>query len=314
MMIAPVRHRAAVLADDRFADLLLASFDQRWEKYRRELKRCQKKCSEKAVHDLRVATRRLISTIDVISSAVDDNRLVKFRQVLRKRFKESGPLRDVQVHLLRLEKVRDTYPELEQFYTLLLLRERRLLKNIERQMQKARIGLLEQRVREVRALLPRLLEGGETRSAVKAAAIGTVAAGFLRSASLLRRVDPADSRTIHRLRISFKKFRYGVEALQHVLPGVTIPMLKAMNRYQVRMGDIQDLEVFSASFRRYLSKVKRVERINFLPFQQELARGHHALVQEFLAGAGELNGFWTLRGSANDAQKMSASIHKASLN
>jgi len=296
MMLMAFQHDVASSEERAFVDMLLTSFDQRWEKYRRELRRCQRKCSEKAVHDLRVATRRLVSSIDIISIAVDDDRLDKLRQMLRKRFKESGPLRDVQIQLLRLEKVRDKYPELEQFYTLLLLREQRLLKSLDREIRRVRVGTIEQQVREVRTRLPQQLEG---RGAVaRTAATGAAAAAFLKAVVLLTKVDPMDPRTVHRLRISFKKFRYIVESLQHVLPGITHALLKAMNQYQVRMGVIQDYEVLSASFRGYLSKVRKGSRINFLPFQQELVREKQGLLKSFLESAGDLHAFWTMQNPA----------------
>jgi CHAD domain-containing protein len=114
--------------------------------------------------------------------------------------------------------------------------------------------------------------------------------------------------------VSFKRFRYGTEALQHVLPGIAPSMLKAMDRYQLRMGVIQDLEVFTAAFRRYLSRVRRGMHINLLPFQQELAREHQTRVREFLAGAGELNSFWTLAKQTERRHKQTSSLHQPSLN
>ncbi len=296
MMFMSPGHSVPESGDSGFTGLILASFDQRWEKYRRELRRCQRKCSETAVHDLRVATRRLISTIEIISIAVDDPRLGKLRQALRRRFKESGPLRDVQVQLLRLEKVRDRYPELEQFYTLLLLREQRLLKSLDREIRAVRVGTLEQQVREVRTILPRQFE--EKGAVARTAATGAAAASFLKTVALLGKVDPDDPRTIHRLRIAFKKFRYVTESLQTVLHGITPALLKEMNQYQVRMGVIQDLEVFASSFRRYLSRVRKGSQINFLPFQQDLVRERQELVKDFLGGAGELHGFWIVRDPA----------------
>ncbi len=240
--------------------------------------------------------------------AVEDNRLGKLRQALRKRFRESGALRDVQVQLVRLEKVRDKYPELEQFYTLLLLREKRMLKNLEKEARKVRIGTIDQQVRESRIHLLRSLE--EQSAVAKTAVTGAAAASFLRTVALLGKVDPEDPDTIHNLRISFKKLRYIVESLQHVLPGISPALLKAMNQYQLRMGLIQDLEVFSETFRRYLTKVRKGSRINFLPFQQELTRERQVLVAGFLEHAGEVHEFWTMKDSSGHRKTPSSSIQQ----
>ncbi len=46
--------------------LLLEAIDQRWEKYREQIKTCRREFSEEAVHDLRVAARRLLALVDLI--------------------------------------------------------------------------------------------------------------------------------------------------------------------------------------------------------------------------------------------------------
>ena len=59
---SPARRRSRRQLD--LQALLVQAVDERWQTYRRELKRCQKHYSEEAVHDLRVATRRLISVLE----------------------------------------------------------------------------------------------------------------------------------------------------------------------------------------------------------------------------------------------------------
>ena len=46
-------------------DLLLTALTQRYEKYLAERKRCKDEFSEEAVHDLRVAGRRLLALIEL---------------------------------------------------------------------------------------------------------------------------------------------------------------------------------------------------------------------------------------------------------
>ena len=92
-------------SSNKLHKVIVGSLDQRWRKHLAELKRCQKKCSEKAVHDLRVATRRLISMLDLIKTIHSDARLTKMRRELRKRLKMFGELRDVQVQALYVKKM-----------------------------------------------------------------------------------------------------------------------------------------------------------------------------------------------------------------
>ncbi|CAN5610052.1 hypothetical protein BH09PLA1_BH09PLA1_24810 [soil metagenome] len=63
-----------------------------------------------AIHDARVATRRLKAALDLLESAIDHRRLRPFARTLRKLRKRLGPLRDLDVmgdHLRELKKEAD---------------------------------------------------------------------------------------------------------------------------------------------------------------------------------------------------------------
>jgi CHAD domain-containing protein len=70
---------------------MLDSLHDRWQSFRAELKRCRKKASEGAVHDLRVATRRLISTLDLVARVHPEADLRKARRALKKQLDLFGP-------------------------------------------------------------------------------------------------------------------------------------------------------------------------------------------------------------------------------
>ena len=272
--------------------LLVRSLEERWARYTSELQRCQTRCSERAVHDLRVASRRLISTIDAIMTVTEDEGLKKVRQTLRKRFKMLGALRDLQVQRKRLEAMRPDYPELEAFLAVLLLREKRLLKRIDAQLRKVRVGPMGVRIGRSTGGLGTLLKNSSVERAARSAVIGAVAASFSRAVDLRCRVDPAHTATIHRLRLAFKRFRYQVEALQPLLIGMSERRLKAMNTYQVKMGNIQDNEVLSASLNTYALRRRKPSRENLLRVHQELSRQHEELVALFMQSVDDLYTFW----------------------
>jgi hypothetical protein len=54
-------HLPGMALDDPL-ELLTGALQAQWKRYRKKLKRCQQKFSEKAVHDSRVETRRLLAT------------------------------------------------------------------------------------------------------------------------------------------------------------------------------------------------------------------------------------------------------------
>ena len=59
-----------------------------------------------------------------------------------------------------------------------------------------------------------------------------------------------NTKTIHQMRVAFKRFRYMSELLQTMLPRLTKKHLRRMQEYQSMMGDIQDME----------SSARRVEK------------------------------------------------------
>ena len=76
------------------------SLKKQWKRYRKELKRCQRKFSEKAVHQSRVETRRLLSIVELLDPFTPDGRLDKIRACLKRHLDTFDDLRDTHVQLL----------------------------------------------------------------------------------------------------------------------------------------------------------------------------------------------------------------------
>src|SRR5919108_6094547 len=123
-----------------FQALILDSLHDRWRTFRSELKRCQKQYSEEAVHDLRVATRRLISTLDLADCIRPKTKLREARRALKKQLDTFGPLRDVQVQLLAIGKMLPSFPELQEFYDSLMRRERKLVQRLSVDLKGIKTG------------------------------------------------------------------------------------------------------------------------------------------------------------------------------
>jgi len=272
--------------------LLAESLDARWRKYRKELKRCRKKCAEKTVHDLRVASRRLVSTLDMLRLVLPDKRLKVMRQALKKQLNLFGPLRDVQVQILDVQKMLVSYPQLELFLTILLLRERQLMKRIVKNVRKVETRSLGQYVGILKSLVRTRFSDPQLARVCMAALKGAAAAALARSVDLLRKVDPEDTQTIHRLRLSFKKLRYTLEVLGPLLGGMPEKRLKAMNEYQVKMGNVQDIEVLMANINSFASRRLRSRTSSLQPVHQELAKRRLVLIETFMQSANDLYTFW----------------------
>jgi CHAD domain-containing protein len=287
--------RPARRAGGRPADLgalLVHSLEERWRGYRTELKRCQKKSSEAAVHDLRVATRRLISTLDLLSELRPDDDLRQTRRKLKKTLDLFSPLRDVQVQLLAIEPMLPSFPELQAFYDHLVKRERKLVKRLAKQVRAVKTGSMARRMQATAEQVRAMLKTAALQREKRRMAMAAVGAAFNRVVERKVAIDPSDPATIHRMRVAFKKFRYMVEALAPILPNASPRRLKAMNAFQGRMGDIQDSEVLRASVRTFARKKSEAPDTVLSEACQELSRRRTALIEAFLPAADTVFTFW----------------------
>jgi CHAD domain-containing protein len=138
----------------------------------------------------------------------------------------------------------------------------------------------------------------------RAAAIHAVEVAFNTVVERRRAIEAADTATIHRMRVAFKKFRYMVEALAPVLEHVTAKRLKAMNTFQDSMGRIQDIETLLANVQAFWHKQQTPEAARSRAYQ-ELIRGRASLIEAFLNLADTLFTFWKPVPEAFTAEKRS---------
>ncbi len=285
--------------------VLIDSLGQRWQKYLRELRRCKRAFSEESVHDLRVATRRLMSTLMMIEIVLPDARVRRLRRRLKRLFDAFSPLRDTQVQLLTLEKKVLEYPELETLLTVLKVRERnlmnavagRIMKIVRRTPLRGRRPYGETtRLSRTVSALKKTLRQHFSRPVMQDigmnAVLGAAASRFMTAVSFKEHVVVTQPGTIHRARVAFKKFRYTIEALLPLLPAVSKEQLKAMDAYQTRMGNIQDAEVLSVLVRRFAQKRTLASRRKLSGYRRELIAQKRELITNYMQLADELYGFW----------------------
>ena len=107
--------------------VLLDAVDTRWKKYRSELKTCQAEFSSEAVHDVRVAVRRLLAIFDLLRSVSHHPRIQKIRRELKGQLDDLDELRDVQVQLADISEFVHDLPELNILREYLQKKEKKLL-------------------------------------------------------------------------------------------------------------------------------------------------------------------------------------------
>src|SRR5512135_1868694 len=96
-------------------NLLLDPFNQRWENYRAQVFACRAEFSEPAVHDLRVAARRLLAVLEIVQGVAPQRRIRKLRQELKSHLDGFDSLRDTQVMLISVTENIESQPAFAPF-------------------------------------------------------------------------------------------------------------------------------------------------------------------------------------------------------
>ncbi|PWH12774.1 MAG: hypothetical protein DDG60_11670 [Anaerolineae bacterium] len=262
-------------------ELLLRAIQTRWENYREQIKLCRREFSEEAVHDLRVAARRLLALVDLIRLIQPHPRLQKIRKSLKGQLDEFDDLRDTQVMLAEISETIQTLPELKPFQQTLQRRERRLLREAEEIIEDIKPAGIARRLEKTRADLERISTDSSFDELVLHAVDETYAIVLQRYGW----IDPAQPATIHRTRIAFKRFRYMLEIIHPLVPDFPQENFKRMHDYQTAMGEIQDAEVF-------LFMLEEVEWETSPAIRLHYEQRHADLIKTFMERKNQIETFW----------------------
>ena len=284
------RPREAILNQSALRHLA-ASLKRQWKRYRKGLKRCQERFSERAVHESRVETRRLLSLLDLLRPLLRRGEVNRAQTALKKHLDTFDDLRDTQVQLLAVRKLRRLFAAGEPFYEYLLKREQRFRRETRADIKRVKTGRLGRFIDECREDM-REWRDRASGEEVNALLLGSVDTAFARALELRRQIRPRETEGIHRTRVAFKKLRYMIETLAEHLPADE-NLLVAMHRYQTMMGDIQDAEVLLRSFDKFLVK-KPVDLTDARRLRRELLRRRQWLIRVYLDAADQLSEFWRL--------------------
>jgi len=228
------------------------------------------------LHDFRVAVRRTRTCLGQLRSVLPPRSRDGFADEFSWLGDATGPARDLDVHMLRLEQYRALLPG-EPHDDLVPLRDH--LAGLRREQQRLLVEALDSaRYRELVAGWERFLAeragGGEDPWPAEAARAALSVASerirrrFERVLERGARLD-AGSRPekLHRVRIDCKKLRYLLEFFRSLFPpGEIEPLVKELKRFQDNLGDFNDYSVQ----------------------QETLSRGAAAMQQQGSAGAASL--------------------------
>lgn len=265
--------------------VLLESLETRWKKFRAELKHCRDEFSEEAVHDLRVATRRLLAMFDLLRAIMPHTRIQKIRRELKDQLDDLDDLRDTQVLLSDVSEYMHEHPGLKIFQDHLLKEEKHLMRQTRKLVRAREHRRLNKRAEKIQTMQQDL--DGEMLDGQMIAAADETFSRVIQAYFVMDAENPA---SIHKLRIAFKKFRYTLEILYPLIANFPDANFERMHSYQSKMGDIQDMEVAS-------QRAADLDATRASAKELEAVSNHYALrlrtaMINYLEDKGEVLVFW----------------------
>ncbi len=199
-----------------------------------------------AIHDMRVATRRIRTTLQAFEGAdvYDDKVLRSLRKRLSAVAADLGAIRDLDIFLQRVRdwvgsdmgRERDLEPLRDLLASRRLAGYERLVARLNRRKHARLTNDLE---RFTRAGPPQGQGCVLTRHYV-GSALWPRYERVLRYETVVADAEPP---TLHQLRIACKRMRYALEIFATPLGGGVTPVRKALTAAQSLLGDVQDLTV-----------------------------------------------------------------------
>lgn len=226
-----------------------------------------------AVHDMRVATRRMRALIPVLETVAPAKQIASFNQGLRKVARALGKVRDNDVFLEQIHNYTESAEEKDRDLS-------PLVNAITRDRDKARKRLLDeldsQRYEDFKRAFATFIvdepTGWNTTLRMRDFVGSTVWRRYevLRAYELhfdLSDLTERDAETLHEARIAGKYLRYVLELCTEWLGSRVDSALKPLMRLQECLGDLQDIEVEAG----YINALK-ISKEQRAPVKTYLAR------------------------------------------
>ncbi|MGB7630071.1 MAG: CHAD domain-containing protein, partial [Candidatus Deferrimicrobium sp.] len=219
------------------AAFLAESGQGRFARFRECLKRAAANpASDEAVHNLRVAIRRVLAWTAVRVALLGPDRRLRERDLsLKALMAPLGKLRDAHVKRDWIRKIVLEGDEPSYQYSVHVASE------ILRWEARVRKRLGAQSTRRLRVPFPK--GAGGLGGRLEAAILAPDLLGRLErevSKHLAAALDPAHPEALHRMRLAFKKYRYAAEVLLPLFPKATEETVKRLHDFQTLLGTIHD--------------------------------------------------------------------------
>jgi CHAD domain-containing protein len=244
---APAEVRAPPPADPlpEPASALCDYMDELVESLRKLVPAALDQFDETAIHQSRVATRRLKAAIELMQPALSDEHCKPFSKAGRKLRRRLGPMRDLDVMIghLKIIQRRATHRVAAKWLELRLIEARDAAREASADEQSPARVLAQ--LGTWWGLRVEVLQAGDQARELLANALHLQLDAFAEQADLLAKKEPAAKQDPHELRIAGKALRYTLEMAKregHDIPG---KVGKAFKRMQDSLGNWHDFVVLT---------------------------------------------------------------------
>lgn len=270
---------------------LSKAFDQRWQKFKKELKNCRNHPSSDAVHNLRVAIRRLTAILSVIEVFIPGKNLVKCKKEFKILMQPFGRLRDTHVEIQWIEKLFSRIgPGLNEYLKNLSTKKARLEKKVIKIVASFKPRYSKKVAATCLAEFPGLAQNGVNSEEFEKFADTLLTERFFNFIGFEKDVlDPANVSALHEMRIVFKNYRYTVEVLYPILVSDQTDLTERMHNFQTILGELHDFDMLAQKLAMFSNKKKRTkyEIANLKTAQRKLrqvrAQYFDRFIKEFAA-------------------------------
>jgi len=254
--------------------------------YTRRLDRYRQRKTNRHVHDLRIAIRRLAANLDALKIIAPDVHCHRARSILKKQLKILGALRDSHLQTRRLKK----FSRLTKDFKKLrhhLRDERAKLEHAFTKFQHD--GNLAHRVA---MLIEHIHVASETIASnriMRERVQHKLHKRFLRVVRMQPR-SVANGRRLHSARIALKQYCYLADVFSGYMHGMKGRGILRLKRHQEITGELHDLQIFIKRFKAWLAKKSSARKKRFRAANKSLRDQNAALSKAYVQSAGRLRG------------------------
>ena len=269
-------------------ELIIESLDRSLQDYVNNINLCNEQFSEKAVHDFRVSIRRFLACISFVSNTLGQDAVANLKNRLKTQIKAFNPLRDLQVQLIAVQRLVYSYPVLYRLYHMLLEEEEHMLYQMTKILDGFDLLSIDRDMLTIKAQVSKYFV---TENILTNHLTGIVYQKLLAVKIAFSNANKNDLKSIHKIRLAFKKFRYMMEISQPIT-GITDEELLELKGFQSILGSIQDNNIFVNKLKEFQSTQNQVSTEMFTPVLEKLMYDRQNLIDELFESPDRIGNYW----------------------